>query len=144
MRWSWNRGAVVIPLVFSSSWTQSLRVPVVPAGDIRRPHARNRRGEHVGQREWSLPDRPSTILSPCSTVRRQRELQSSVAHGDSHPDPSCREAEGKIPRPKRLAGGIPGDRPQNKTTRTLTRSLTIRPYPERPEASSCQKQHGQR
>ena len=122
---------------------------VIPAGDICRPHARNQRGEHSGQRDWShpahpswFPDRPSTILSPCSAVRRHHQLPSSVAHGNSHPDPSCREAEGKIPRPKRLAGGVPGDKPQNYTARTPTRSLTIGPSRERPKASSCQKQHG--
>ena len=83
MRWSWNRGAVVIPLVFSSS-----RVPCIPAGI---PHGKNQRGEHGGQREWSLPahpswfpDRPSTILSPCSTVRRQHpRLHFSNAADDS-------------------------------------------------------------
>ena len=98
----------------------------------------------MADKEWSLPahpssfpDRPLTILSPCSAVRGHREFTPSVAHGDSHPDPPCREAEGKISRPKRNAGRFPGDQSQNHTASARTRSLTIEQSSECPKASTC-------
>ena len=49
VRWSWNCGAVVIPVVFSDPWTPSLCItPDPPAGHVRRSHWRYQRGEHGG------------------------------------------------------------------------------------------------
>ena len=75
VRWSWNCGAVVIPVVFSDPWTPSLRISpilrpatsVVPIGDTRE--------ENTADKEIG-PAGPQTIPSPCSTVRGQREFPS--------------------------------------------------------------------
>ena len=63
MRWSWNCGAIVIPVVFSDPWTPSLRISpifqpvtsVVPIGDTRE--------ENTADKEIG-PAGPQTIPSP--------------------------------------------------------------------------------
>ena len=63
VRWSWNCGAVVIPVVFSDPWTPSLRISpilrpvtsVVPIGDTRE--------ENTADKEIG-PAGPQTIPSP--------------------------------------------------------------------------------
>ena len=75
VRWSWNCGAVIIPVVFSDPLTASLRIspilrPVtsaVPIGDTRE--------ENTADKEIG-PAGPQTIPSPCSTVRGQCEFPS--------------------------------------------------------------------
>ena len=75
VRWSWNCGAVVIPVVFSDPWTPSLRISpilrpvtsVVPIGDTRE--------ENTADKEIG-PAGPQTIPSPCSTVCGQRGFPS--------------------------------------------------------------------
>ena len=63
VRWSWNCGAVVMPVVFSDPWTPSLRISpifqpvtsVVPIGDTRE--------ENMADKEIG-PAGPQTIPSP--------------------------------------------------------------------------------
>ena len=88
-------------------------------------HIRIQAAEGPKERLRGLTDSPVAsqvinhrAISRRLTVRRQCELPSSVAHGDSHQDPNRQRGEGKIPRPQRLASQV-------MNHRTISRRLPV-------------------
>ena len=99
MRWSWNCGAVFIPVVFSDPWTPSLRIsPIHPSFPWKIPERRTRRIKRLVPTDHRLFQAGVPQLAD-----NVNSHPTSLGHGDPHQDPDRQRGKGKIPGSQRPA-----------------------------------------